>query len=229
MRRMSTCALAALGLLALLIPHVWAAQERLNEKQMETLVAKAATPAEHAQLRRHYLEMALTYTADADAYTAVAKGYRRHAGQSRGDTFAQAAAQMDRIAQRARDAAATARTLAAYHGRAAAEQSRIDVDAPLAHPAVPMAQVGVMELIVNANTPAEHARLATQFGAEAARFTAEADRHAAMAAGYRENPNSRGGNPAIHCDRFVQQMRDAATAARELADHYERVAAEGRR
>lgn len=84
-----------------------------------------------------------------------------------------------------------------------------------------------MELIVTAKTPAEHGKLSKQFAAESARYTAEADRHAAMAAGYRANPNRRGGDPAIHCDRFVQQMRDAGTAARELATYHERVAAEG--
>ena len=99
---------------------------------------------------------------------------------------------------------------------------------PTPHPAMPMAQVDVVELIVTAKTPADHGKLSKQFAAEAARYTEDADRHAAMAAGYRANPNRRGGDPAIHCDRFVQQVREAATAARELATYHERVAAEGR-
>lgn len=230
MQNIGTYVVITSGLLALLaLPSASAAQERLSPKQMEALVAKASTPADHAQLRQHYLEMAVMSTADADAYAAIGKAYRRQAGQPDQETFADAAAQMDRIAKRARDAAATARTLAAYHGRLSTGTTKSEGTAPFTHPAVPMAQVGVMELIVTATTPAEHARLSTQFGAEAARYTAEADRHAAMAAGYRENPNQRRGDAAIHCDRFVQQMRDAATAARELANYHERVAAEGRR
>ena len=92
-----------------------------------------------------------------------------------------------------------------------------------------MAKAEVVELIVTAKTPSEHATLSTQFAAEAARFTADADRHAAMAAGYRENPKQRDIDPAIHCDRFVQQMRDAATAGRELANYHERAVAKGQR
>jgi len=137
------------------------------------------------------------------------------------------AAQMDRIARRAREAAATARELASYHEGLSPGAPKSEATTPAPHPAMPMAQVEVVELIVTAKTPAEHRKLGKQFAAEAARYTEDADRHAAMAAGYRANPNRRGGDPAIHCDRFVQQVRDAATAARELANYHERVAAGG--
>ena len=210
--------------LAASAPVLSAAQDRLTAKQMEALVAKAATPAEHAQLRQHYLDMVAIYTADADAHVAMAKAYRRSPGNPTRPAFGNPAIHIDRIAQRARDAAATARELATYHERLSAGASKSEVNPPITHPVMPMAVVEVVELIVTAKTPAEHGKLSKQFAAESARYTAEADRHAAMAAGYRANPNRRGGDPAIHCDRFVQQMRDAATAARELAAYHERVA-----
>ena len=203
-------------------------QDQLTAKQMEALVATASTPAEHARLKQHYLDMAAIYTADADAHVEMAKASRRNQGDPKRAALGVPAAQMERIAERARDAAATARELAAYHERLAAEAPKGDVKPLPPHPALPMAQVEVVELIVTAKTPAEHRKLAQQFAAEAARYTADADRHAAMAVGYRANP-SRGGNaPAVHCDRFVQQMKDAATAARELAKYHEREAAAAR-
>ena len=201
-----------------------AAQDRLSATQMEALVAKASTPAEHAQLRQHYLDMVAIYTADTDAHVAMAKAYRRNPGKP---AFGDPAVHIDRIAQRAREAAATARELATYHERLSAGAPKTEVKTPIAHPVMPMAEVEVVELIETAKTPAEHGKLSKQFAAEATSYTAEADRHAATAAGYRANPNRRGGDPAIHCDRFVQQMRDAATAARELASYHERVAAKG--
>lgn len=174
-------------------------------------MTKASTPAEHAQLRRHYLDMVAIYTADADAHVAMAKAARRNPGNANRPAIADPAAQMDRIAQRAREAAATARELATYHEGLSAGAPKSEARTPTPHPAMPMAQVDVVELIVTAKTPAEHGKLSKQFAAEAARYTEDADRHAAMAAGYRANPNRRGGDPAIHCDRFVQQVNDAAT------------------
>lgn len=229
MQKIGTYVVAISGLVALVAsPSASTAQEQLSAKQMEALVAKASTPAEHAQLRQHYRDMATIYTADADAHAAMVKAYRRNPGNPNRPAFGDPAAQMDRIAQRARDAAATARELATYHERLSAGAPKGEAQTPTPHPAMPMAQVEVVELIVTAKTPAEHRTLSKQFTAEAGRYTEDADRHAAMAAGYRANPNRRGGDPAIHCDRFVQQVRDAATAARELATYHERVAAEGR-
>ena len=229
MQNIGTYVIAISGLLALVAsPPISAAQEQLSAKQMEALVAKASTPTDHARLRQHYLNMVAIYTADADAHVEMAKASRRSRGNPNMAAFADPAAQMDRIAQRARDAAATARELATYHQRLSVGASKAEVKAPSTHPAMPMAQVEVVELIVTAKTPAEHRKLGQQFAAEAAIYTADAERHAAMAAGYRANPNPRDGAPAIHCDRFVQQVRDAATAARELATYHERVAAEGR-
>lgn len=160
----------------------------------------------------------------------MAKAYRRSPqGNPQRPAFADAAAQMDRIAQRARDAATSARQLATYHEALSAGAPQSQATTPTPHPAMPMAQVETVELVVTARTAAEHGTLGKQFAAEAARYTQDAERHAAMAAAYRANPNRRGAEPAIHCDRFAQQMRDAAAAARELANYHERLAAGGRR
>jgi hypothetical protein len=203
---------------------VTAAQDRLTDTQMEELVAKASTPADHARLRAHFLEMAAIYTADADAHALMAEGYRRRQGN--GPTDGDPASQADRIAQRAREAAATARQLVTYHERLAAGLPKSEVQkAPMSHPGLPMTAVQVHELIVNARTPAEHVALRKQFDLEAVSYASEANRHAAMAAGYRRNTALRDGDPAIHCDRFVQQMRDAGTAARVLSNYHAGVAA----
>ena len=118
-----------------------AAQDRLTAKQMEALVAKAATPAEHAQLRQHYLDMVAIYTADADAHVAMAKAYGRNPGNPNRPAFGNPAIHIDRIAQRARDAAATARELATYHERLSAGASKSEVKPPITHPVMPMAVV----------------------------------------------------------------------------------------
>ena len=199
------------------------AQEPLTARQMEQLVATAATPAEHGQLSRHFAEMATKLTADADAHASMAAGYRRHRGNSTQPTD-DPAAHCERIALRAREGAAAARELATYHERLAAGVPKTDLKAPVQHVAVPMADVQVQEHIVNAGTPAEHVRASQQFAAEAARYAAEAERHAAMPAAYRNNANSGGADPAVHCDRFVQQMRDAAAAARTLATYHRQLA-----
>lgn len=226
-REFGACGVIILALVAILAsPSTAAAQEPLGAKDMEALVAKASTPADHARLREHYLNMVAIYSADADAHAAMAKASRRHSKTANQPASGDPAAQMERIAQRARDAAATARELATYHEGLAAGAPKSQGKTPARHPALPMAQVEVVALIETARTPAEHRRLSQQFAAEAARYTADAETHAAMAAGYRANPRLREGDPAVHCDRFVQQVKEAATAARELASYHERVAAE---
>ena len=197
---------------------VSAAQDQLTDKQMEELVANASTPADHGRLRAHFLEMAATYTADADAHMLMAEGYRRRQDNP-------PAIQADRIAQRAREAATTARQLVTYHERLGGAPKSEVQKAPTNHPGLPMTAVQVHELIVTAKTPAEHVALRKQFDAEAVSYASEAKRHAAMAAGYRRNTAARGGDAAIHCGRFVQQMRDAGAAARALAEYHAQVAA----
>lgn len=162
-------------------------------------------------------------TADADAYLSMAAGYRRNPRTPSQPAGEDPALQSERIAQRAREGAVATRELATYHERLARGVSKSDVKTPV-RPAPPMADVQVQQHIVSATTPAENAKASKQFAAEAARYTTEAERHARLAAAYRANASRQGGDPAIHCDRFVQQMNDAAAAARTLATYHQQLA-----
>lgn len=227
-------AVAMLGLAAL--PAVLSAgQDQMTAKQMEDLVAKASTPADHTQLSKHFLEMAAKYKADAETHGGMAARYRRNPGPPR-RTGGDPAIHCDLIARRAREAATSATELAKHHEHMAAGAPKTDSMAPMTHGAMPMAEprfpdllvaAKVQELIATAKTSADHMQLGKHFAAEAARYTADANRHAAMAAGYR-GANQRGNLEAAasHCDRLVQQIRDAATAARELGKYHEGLAAE---
>ena len=212
-----------------------AAQDLRTTKEMEELVARAATPAEHTALSTHFLDMAARYEADADAHVAMAADYRRNAVNAN-RRFGDPGVHCDRIAQRAREAATTARELATLHERLATGGPASGAKAPTKGPVLSMPKVRfpdlltpkqAQELVASAKTPADHTTLSKHFVAEAARYKADADRHAAMAAGYRGS-NRRGGleAAAVHCDRLVEQVRDAATAARELATYHEGLAAE---
>ena len=234
MPRIGLYAIAALALSTL--PSVLSAgQEHLTTKQMEELVAKASTPADHTQLSKHFLEMAAKYQADAEAHVGMAARYRGNPGPPR-RTGGDPAIHCDLIVRRAREAATSATELAKHHEHMAAEAPKTDSKAPMSHAAMPMAEPRfpdllpakqVQELIATAKTPADHMKLGKHFAAEAARYTADANRHAAMAAGYR-GANQRGNLEAAasHCDRLAQQIRDAATAAREMGKYHEGLAAE---
>ena len=201
-----------------------AAQQPLTAKQIEELAAKAATPADHGQLGRHFSEMAVRLTADADAYQALAAGYRRSSRASSRSADEDPAVHSDRIAQQAREGAAAARELATYHERLGRGLSKSDVKTPV-RPMSPMADVHVQQHIVSATTAAEHTKASQEFAAEAARYAAEAERHAGLPAAYRLNADRQSTEAAIHCDRFVQRMKDAAAEARTLATYHRQLAA----
>ena len=212
-----------------------AGQDQMATKRMEDLVAKASTRTDHTQLSKHFVDMAARYTADAETHGAMAARYRANPGPPR-RTGGDPAIHCDLIARRAREAAASATELAKHHEHMAAEAPKADSKAPTTHAAMPMAESRVpdllahkqvQELIATAKTSADHMKLGKHFEAEAVRYTADADRHAAMAAGYR-NTDQRGNLQAAvnHCERLVQQIRDAASAARELRKYHEGLAAE---
>ncbi|MEQ1761201.1 MAG: hypothetical protein ABL986_23070 [Vicinamibacterales bacterium] len=87
----------------------------------------------------------------------------------------------------------------------------------------------VQELIANADTPADHAKLQKHFLAVAAKYDAEAAEHAALSQAYKKPHVGRlmpGSRPkqAAHCDQLTQTLRDAAKGARELASEHGQVA-----
>ena len=87
----------------------------------------------------------------------------------------------------------------------------------------------VKDLVVAAQTPADHVKLQKHFLAVAAKYDAEAAEHTDLAQSYRKPPVGRlmpGSYPkkAEHCDRLTQTLRDAAKEARELASEHGQMA-----
>ena len=211
-----------------------AAQELQTKKQMEDFVAKASTAADHEQLRKHFLAMAAQYKADAETHAAMAARYKRNPGNPNRQTGANPAAHCDQVARQLSAASASATELAKLQERMATEAPTTS-KVPGTHPSLPMAEprypdllpaTQAEELVGDAKTPADHAKLAKHFAAEATKLSADADRHAAMAAGFR-TADQRGNLAAAasHCDRLAQQIRGAAQGVRELSTHHERLAA----
>lgn len=109
-------------------PGVLAAAQRSDSPdraatgQSEDPTALASTPTEHAAVITGLLEMAVKYEADAEAHVAMAARYRRdpHARSGSEDP----GVPCDRMAQRARTIAATARDRAAQHERLAGNTAK---------------------------------------------------------------------------------------------------------
>ena len=236
MRKSRVHAVVISSMLALVasLPAPSTAQDVRTNKEMEDFVAKASTPAEHTALSRHFIDMAARYEADAETHAAMAAEYRRSPGNPN-RRFGDPGIHCESIAQRAREAATSARELATYHERLAAEGPTSSAKAPAKVPDLSMPKLRFPDLLppkqareldATAKTPADHVRLSKHFAAEAAQYKADADRHAAMATGYRSaNRRGRLEGAAIHCDRLVQKITEAATGARDLAAYHEQVAA----
>jgi hypothetical protein len=79
-----------------------------TQKELNTLAAKASTPAEHRGLEEYFLTLAKRYTAEANEHVALAHAYR-------GTRIAQAAVHHDRLAGLSRDAAKEATAAADMH------------------------------------------------------------------------------------------------------------------
>ena len=88
----------------------------------------------------------------------------------------------------------------------------------------------VKALVLKANTPADHQKLARHYKALAAAKDVEAAEHKELAAEYRSKGNAMAskhpmsGATAEHCDYFVKSTNDAARAAREMAAAHEKMA-----
>ena len=208
---------------------LWAAmpasdsQDVRTNEQMEELVAKASTAADHELLRKHFLDMASSYESEARIHSVMAGSDSRTRGAH------------DLLARQARKAAATATELAELHARMATEvgtspQEGTHQALPMAEPRYPdlLSAEQARELVASAKTPADHAKLSKHFAAEAARLTDDSRRHAAMATGYRTG-DQRGSLAAAadHCARLVRETKDAAKAASQLSKHHAALASNG--
>jgi hypothetical protein len=96
-------------------------------------------------------------------------------------------------------------------------------------------KVEVKSLIANAETKADHERIAQYFDAEAARYDAEAKDHGDLAPFYQKNPDpalsKHPGSPRAceHCDSISKSLMDAAKEARELAADHRGMATEAKK
>jgi hypothetical protein len=79
-----------------------------TDQELNTLAAKASTPADHHSLEEYFLTSAKRYTADANQHAATANTYR-------GTKIAQAAAHCDRLVTLSRAEAKEATAAAAMH------------------------------------------------------------------------------------------------------------------
>ena len=92
----------------------------LTAKQVQDLIATADTPADHAQLQKHFLAVAAKYEAEAAAHGGLAQSYRKpHVGRLMPGSRTKQAQHCDRLTQTLRDAAKGARELASEHGQVA--------------------------------------------------------------------------------------------------------------
>ena len=94
----------------------------------------------------------------------------------------------------------------------------------------PLSKAEVKSLIANAETKAEHERLAKHFEAEATRYEAEAKEHAELAQVYQQNtPPITAKYPGLmqtfqHCDSVSKALLQAAENARKLASEHSEMA-----
>ena len=99
----------------------------------------------------------------------------------------------------------------------------------------PLTKVELKSLISNAETKAEHERIAQYFDAEAARYEAEAKDHGELAPFYRKNPDpalsKHPGSPRAfeHCDSLSKNLQKSAEDARSLAAEHREMAHEAKR
>ena len=93
-----------------------------------------------------------------------------------------------------------------------------------------LSKMQIKALVATAKTPDEHMKLARHFNEGANRLEAEAGDHEELAQEYRKNPSPiamktpMSPNSAEHCVYFAKAARDAAKAARELANSHQAMA-----
>jgi len=200
----------------------------LTQTQVRDLAAKAATPAEHAQLRDHFAALATRYEADAKRFATKPPLFGNPNRRSGVDYQAH----WTRLGQTAAEMAKTARDLATFHGTLAtgAPATRPADSAHVEHleggagaPKV-MTDAQLQQLVASARTPGEHGTLVEYFNSLVTKYSQDAAAHTAMAAGYRGNPRGRMTSAIDHCERLAQQAKTAAAEAKALAGEHQALA-----
>ena len=99
----------------------------------------------------------------------------------------------------------------------------------------PLTKAELKHLIANAETKADHERIAQYFDAEAARYEAEAKDHGELAPFYQKSPDpALSKHPASprafeHCDSLSKSLQKSAEEARQLAAGHRDMAKELRK
>ena len=97
------------------------------------------------------------------------------------------------------------------------------VSVPVGAADKPLSKSELKNLIANAETKADHERIAKYFDAEAAKYEAESKEHGELAPFYQRNPDptisKHPGSPRAfeHCDSLSKSLQKAAEDARALA------------
>jgi hypothetical protein len=98
---------------------------------------------------------------------------------------------------------------------------------------VTLSKKQLKDLIANANTPADHERIAQYYDAEAARYEADAKEHedeASYYAGHQHpivtghSPNNYDHYMVSHCPQIATKLKEAAQEARDLAGGHREMA-----
>lgn len=199
----------------------------LTSDQVQELVARANTPADHLRLARHFTALAERYDANAKRHTAMTRMYGRNPNRRARTASPLHCKQLTDLAS---ESASVVRELAAHHVRLAAGTASMP---PLsgtpfergAGAADLLSDEQAQELAATARTAAEHAQLQKHFSTLAAQYTTVADWHTRMARRYTANPNRRThAGAARHCQRLARLARESATAANALAAEHEDIA-----
>jgi hypothetical protein len=104
------------------------------------------------------------------------------------------------------------------------------VQAPAVEPKGELKSSEVKALVANANTPADHMKLAHHYAAMAVKHDAEAQEHEVLAAEYTKNAqlgaskHPMAPNTAEHCKFFAEHCRNAAKEMRAMAAAHEEMA-----
>ncbi|OFW40618.1 MAG: hypothetical protein A3F70_13985 [Acidobacteria bacterium RIFCSPLOWO2_12_FULL_67_14] len=192
----------------------------LNVLEVRQLVARAE-PADHARLERHFSALAFEHGREASRHAAMATAI----GGNPNHPAPTASAHCARLAEINTQSAVTLRELARHHAALAGGMPSTTPDNAgrfengEGAPAPTDDELRVMA--ARAKTPSDHRALQEYFVTLALRYEAEAADHGTMAGAYRGNANRRGGDPAVHCDRLVKLLREAADEARAAAARHD--------
>lgn len=219
--------LAVASIASLAVATAAAAQQPsavLNSLEVQKFVA-AETPIANLRLAAHFNAVAARYLKAAERHQAMGVAYVANANRS---VATSAGRQSDRQAALAREWAARARALSAYHADLARGRQPVvpkgaaELQAGRGAPEPTAEQLH--KLALSARTRADHLTLQEYYMNVAGKRAAEADEHLRMATGYRAAVRKGVWDPATTRERLARLARQAATRATEAANRHRQLA-----